>query len=170
MYCITIPAFSLQVYHIDLHDCTTCLCFCLQVADISCVPTLIKEGRTSLVTTFSVFKYMATYSIIEFTTVLMLYRLNSNLGDWQYFYIDLVIVLVLSLVGMYVLAWRSSVLHVLLYCLLGEKTKPFKGILAKKSPLSSLITFPVLCSLISQITIQLLLLILTYKYMQSEPW
>jgi cation-transporting ATPase 13A3/4/5 len=93
---------------------------------------------------------MATYSIIEFTTVLMLYRLNSNLGDWQYFYIDLVIVLVLSLVG--------------------EKTKPFKGILAKKSPLSSLITFPVLCSLISQITIQLLLLILTYKYMQSEPW
>jgi cation-transporting ATPase 13A3/4/5 len=150
MYCITIPAFSLQVYHIDLHDCTTCLCFCLQVADISCVPTLIKEGRTSLVTTFSVFKYMATYSIIEFTTVLMLYRLNSNLGDWQYFYIDLVIVLVLSLVG--------------------EKTKPFKGILAKKSPLSSLITFPVLCSLISQITIQLLLLILTYKYMQSEPW
>lgn len=32
-----------------------------------------REGRAALVTAFGVFKYMALYSIIQFTTVLILY-------------------------------------------------------------------------------------------------
>lgn len=81
---------------------------------------LFREGRAALTTSFSVFKFMALYSMIEFMTVLMLYevrrinvyrvvtyvhvvvpdlQLNSNLGDFQYLYIDLVVVLVIALVS-----------------------------------------------------------------------
>lgn len=37
--------------------------------DISCMVDIIKEGRAALVTSFSCFKYMALYSMIQFTTV-----------------------------------------------------------------------------------------------------
>jgi len=45
--------------------------------------TFIREGRAALVTSFSCFKYMALYSIIQFTTVSLLYSFASNLGDYQ---------------------------------------------------------------------------------------
>ena len=51
--------------------------------DITCVPAVVREGRCALVTSFGVFKYMALYSIIQFVSVLMLYTLKTNLGDWQ---------------------------------------------------------------------------------------
>jgi len=57
--------------------------FTSRVFDISCVPRIIREGRASLVTSFSCFKYMSLYSAIQFTTVGILYRKASNLGDFQ---------------------------------------------------------------------------------------
>ncbi|XP_057175089.1 cation-transporting ATPase 13A2 isoform X1 [Triplophysa rosa] len=66
--------------------------------NISCVPLLIKEGRCSLVTSFSLFKYMALYSIIQFASVLILYTEKTNLGDLQFLFIDLVLVTVLAIV------------------------------------------------------------------------
>jgi cation-transporting P-type ATPase 13A2 len=68
--------------------------------DISCVSSLVKEGRAALVTSFSCFKYMcslssptqnhsshfvhrALYSLIQFTTVTLLYSFASSLGDFQ---------------------------------------------------------------------------------------
>ncbi len=39
------------------------------------------------------FKYMALYSFIQFTSALILYWFDSNLGDFQYLYIDLPIIL-----------------------------------------------------------------------------
>lgn len=71
--------------------------------DISCVIELIKEGRGALVTSFSCFKYMcatyaslpklarslshrALYSIIQFTTITLLYSFASSLGDFQVSY------------------------------------------------------------------------------------
>lgn len=57
--------------------------FTSRVFDISCVPRVIREGRASLVTSFSCFKYMSLYSAIQFTTVSILYRKASNLGDLQ---------------------------------------------------------------------------------------
>eukprot|EP00045_Choanoeca_perplexa_P013062 m.145896 g.145896 ORF g.145896 m.145896 type:complete len:1212 (+) comp16226_c0_seq2:210-3845(+) len=71
--------------------------FTSSVPNISCVVTLIREGRAALVTSFSCFKFMALYSFIEFTTALILYWINSNLGDFQYLYIDLVLILSLAL-------------------------------------------------------------------------
>ena len=40
---------------------------------ISCVPTVIKEGRASLATSFQMFKFMACYSLIQFFAIIMLY-------------------------------------------------------------------------------------------------
>ena len=42
-----------------------------------------REGRASLVTSFSCFKYMSLYSAIQFTSVSFLYATASNLGDFQ---------------------------------------------------------------------------------------
>lgn len=57
--------------------------FTSRVFDISCVPQVIREGRASLVTSFSCFKYMSLYSAIQFTSVSFLYASASNLGDFQ---------------------------------------------------------------------------------------
>nr|XP_036583087.1 p-type ATPase [Colletotrichum truncatum]KAF6791983.1 p-type ATPase [Colletotrichum truncatum] len=57
--------------------------FTSRVFDIGCVPTVIREGRAALVTSFSCFKYMSLYSAIQFTSVSFLYATASNLGDFQ---------------------------------------------------------------------------------------
>ena len=68
--------------------------------DISCALDVVREGRAALVTSFSCFKYMsvygksikplshfrsnrALYSLIQFTTVTLLYGIASSLGDFQ---------------------------------------------------------------------------------------
>ncbi|KAJ8257722.1 hypothetical protein GJAV_G00188980 [Gymnothorax javanicus] len=66
--------------------------------NISCVPLLIREGRCSLVTSFSLFKYMALYSLIQFSSVLILYTVKTNLGDLQFLFFDLVVVTSLAIV------------------------------------------------------------------------
>ena len=72
--------------------------FTSKIQDISCIPVVVKEGRTALVTSFSIFKFMALYSVTEFTSVVILYYWLSNLGDWQYLYIDLIQIFALALV------------------------------------------------------------------------
>ncbi|KAI6046068.1 hypothetical protein EDC04DRAFT_2864955 [Pisolithus marmoratus] len=57
--------------------------FTSSVPDISCVIDVIKEGRAALATSFSCFKYMALYSLIQFTTITLLYSFASSLGDFQ---------------------------------------------------------------------------------------
>ncbi|XP_044066518.1 cation-transporting ATPase 13A2 isoform X6 [Siniperca chuatsi] len=47
--------------------------FTSKTENISCVPLLIREGRCSLVTSFSLFRYMALYSLIQLCSVLILY-------------------------------------------------------------------------------------------------
>ncbi|KAJ8371004.1 hypothetical protein SKAU_G00110320 [Synaphobranchus kaupii] len=64
----------------------------------NCVPLLIREGRCSLVTSFSLFKYMALYSLIQFSSVLILYTVKTNVGDLQFLFFDLVLVTSLAIV------------------------------------------------------------------------
>uniref|UniRef100_A0A673YCL0 ATPase cation transporting 13A2 n=1 Tax=Salmo trutta TaxID=8032 RepID=A0A673YCL0_SALTR len=66
--------------------------------NISCVPLLIREGRCSLVTSFSLFKYMALYSLIQFSSVLILYTEKTNLADLQFLFFDMVLVTLLAIV------------------------------------------------------------------------
>ena len=71
--------------------------FTSAIADISCVDILIREGRASLVNSFSTFKFMGLYSMIQFTSVVLLYWFRSVMGDSQFLYIDLVIITLLML-------------------------------------------------------------------------
>ncbi|KAK7884763.1 hypothetical protein WMY93_027886 [Mugilogobius chulae] len=72
--------------------------FTSKIQNISCVPLLIREGRCSLVTSFSLFRYVALYSIIQFCSVLILYTMKTNLADLQFLYFDLILVTSLAIV------------------------------------------------------------------------
>ncbi|XP_029994499.1 cation-transporting ATPase 13A2-like isoform X2 [Sphaeramia orbicularis] len=72
--------------------------FTSKTENISCVPLLIREGRCSLVTSFSLFRYMALYSLIQFCSVLILYTMQTNLSDLQFLFCDLVLVTLLAIV------------------------------------------------------------------------
>lgn len=71
--------------------------FSTSCKNISCVVTLLLEGRAALSTSFSCFKFMALYSMIQFTSLILLYSFGSSLGDNQFVYIDLVIILPLGM-------------------------------------------------------------------------
>uniref|UniRef100_A0A665UTB1 P-type ATPase A domain-containing protein n=1 Tax=Echeneis naucrates TaxID=173247 RepID=A0A665UTB1_ECHNA len=47
--------------------------FTSRTPNISCVPSLVREGRAALITSFCVFKFMALYSIIQYISVTLLY-------------------------------------------------------------------------------------------------
>ena len=59
---------------------------------VDCVPLLISEGRAALVTSYSMFKYMATYSMIQFTSVVILFTHFAAFSNWAYLYIDLLVI------------------------------------------------------------------------------
>ena len=63
--------------------------FTSQIHDISCVITMLREGRAALTTTFQAFKFIELYSMIQFFSVEMLYVKKSNLSDNQYLAIDI---------------------------------------------------------------------------------
>ncbi|KAL0481360.1 cation-transporting ATPase [Acrasis kona] len=63
------------------------------IPTIACVPNLIREGRAALATSFQMFKYMACYSLLQFFTVICLYQINSNFGDYQFLFVDTCVVL-----------------------------------------------------------------------------
>ncbi|PYH94983.1 hypothetical protein BO71DRAFT_378573 [Aspergillus ellipticus CBS 707.79] len=117
--------------------------------DISCVPTLIREGRGALVTSFCCFKYMSLYSAIQFSTVSFLYASASNLGDFQFLFIDLSLILPIAIF----MGW----------------TNPYP-VLSRKRPTADLVSRKVLTPLLGQIIICVLTQLLTYEAVQSQPW
>ncbi|KAG0052662.1 hypothetical protein BGZ83_002319 [Gryganskiella cystojenkinii] len=117
--------------------------------DIECVVKVIQEGRAALVTSFSCFKYMALYSIIQFTTVSFLYTFASNLGDFQFLYIDLVLILPIAV-------------------FMG-RTEAFP-VLHPKRPTANLVSKKVLTSLIGQILIQGCFQASLFFMVRQQPW
>ncbi|KAH8923688.1 hypothetical protein BT69DRAFT_143159 [Atractiella rhizophila] len=123
--------------------------FTSRVADISCVLEVIKEGRAALVTSFSCFKFMALYSLIQFTTVTILYSMASSLGDFQFLYIDLFLILPLAVTM--------------------GRTDPFPRLVPKR-PTANLISKHVLTSLIGQIIITSGFQLFVFHYVRSQSW
>ncbi|EDV23802.1 uncharacterized protein TRIADDRAFT_27142, partial [Trichoplax adhaerens] len=123
--------------------------FTSKVPNISCVSTLIREGRAALITAFGVFKYMALYSIIQFTTVMILYWYVANLGDFQFLFIDLFIILSIALVM--------------------SRTEAFP-LISKQRPNSSLTSFETLSSLFAHVIVTVASQTLVYFYLASQPW
>ncbi|GAA6024141.1 hypothetical protein JCM10207_001596 [Rhodosporidiobolus poonsookiae] len=117
--------------------------------DIRCFLEVIKEGRASLVTSFSCFKFMALYSLIQFTTVSLLYAIASTLGDFQFLYIDLALILPIAVTM--------------------GRTEPFPRIHPKR-PTANLISKKVLSSLIGQIVITSGFQIFTFFFVRMQDW
>lgn len=118
--------------------------------DISCVPILIREGRAALVTSFGIFKYMAAYSITQFTSVMILYNIQSNLSDWQFTWIDLFVISSLA----FLFGFNGS----------------YKGQLANQPPMKSLISPTPIFSILSQLAICIAFQVGALFYTESQPW
>ncbi|KAJ1965508.1 hypothetical protein GGI12_000730, partial [Dipsacomyces acuminosporus] len=116
--------------------------------DIQCVLEVIREGRAALVTSFSCFKYMALYSIIQFTSVSLLYEFGGGLGDFQFLYIDLFIIVPLA-----VFMGRTPAFHKI----------------APKRPTANLMSKRVLTSLFGQIAINSGIQFLVYGLVKKSP-
>ena len=117
--------------------------------DVDCVLRVIREGRAALVTSFSCFKYMALYSLIQFTTVSLLYTLGQNIDDFQFMYIDLVLIIPIAV-------------------FMG-RTGPHTTIFSKR-PTASLVSKKVLTSMIGQVIIQIFFQVVGFVWVQKQPW
>ncbi|KAJ3186722.1 hypothetical protein HDU85_007542 [Gaertneriomyces sp. JEL0708] len=123
--------------------------FTSRSTDLDCVLRIIREGRAALVTSFSCFKYMALYSLIQFTSVSLLYSLAGNLGDFQFLYIDLALIIPIA-----VFMGRS---------------KAFPQIF-KKGPTASLVSRKVLASLMFQLLVQSSFQFWVFTWVRRQPW
>ncbi|XP_024134307.1 probable cation-transporting ATPase 13A3 isoform X1 [Oryzias melastigma] len=123
--------------------------FTSRTPNISCVPSLIREGRAALITSFCVFKFMALYSIIQYISVTLLYSILSNLGDLQFLFIDIAIILIIVFTMSLNPAWKD---------------------LVPRRPPSGLISGPLLFSVLTQILICLGFQILTFLWVQKQAW
>jgi cation-transporting ATPase 13A2 len=65
--------------------------FTSQVANISSMVELIKECRAGLATNFSLFNIMAIYSLIQYSTVVIVEKYLQYPADQQFLYWDLVL-------------------------------------------------------------------------------
>ncbi|OCT80712.1 hypothetical protein XELAEV_18027526mg [Xenopus laevis] len=123
--------------------------FTSRTPSISCVPNLIREGRAALITSFCVFKFMALYSLIQYFSVTLLYSILSNLGDFQFLFIDLAIILVVVFTMSLNPAWK---------------------VLVAQRPPSGLISGPLLFSVLSQILICLGFQTWAFLWVKEQPW
>jgi cation-transporting ATPase 13A3/4/5 len=117
--------------------------------DISCVPQVIKEGRAALVTSFSCFKYMSLYSAIQFCSVSFLYASASNLGDFQFLFIDLALILPIAIF----MGWSAAY-----------------PTLSRKRPTANLVSRKVLTPLLGQMALCILTQFLAWHLVQQQPW
>ncbi|KAH7108171.1 Ca-transporting ATPase [Auriculariales sp. MPI-PUGE-AT-0066] len=123
--------------------------FTSRTPDIGCMIEVIKEGRAALVTSFSCFKYMALYSLIQFTTITLLYSFASSLGDFQFLYIDLFIIIPIA-VAM-------------------GRTLPYDRIHPKR-PTASLVSRKVLVSIIGQVIVTSAVQFWVFFWVRAQPW
>ena len=65
--------------------------FTSRVENISCIHLLLREGRCALVTSFSIFRFMLLYALIQFISCFLLYSIAANLGQYGFLYADLFI-------------------------------------------------------------------------------
>ncbi|XP_051165501.1 polyamine-transporting ATPase 13A3 isoform X1 [Leptopilina boulardi] len=124
--------------------------FTSRETNISCVLTVIREGRAALVTSFGIFKYMAAYSLIQFVSVMLLYGIESNLTDIEFLYIDLLIISILAFFF--------------------GRTKAYAGPLVKTPPLNSLFSITPIISLLIQILLVSFFQYISLWHLRQMEW
>ncbi|TPX31909.1 hypothetical protein SmJEL517_g04851 [Synchytrium microbalum] len=117
--------------------------------DLACVLQVVREGRAALVTSFGLFKFMALYSLVQFSSVCLMYTFSANLGDVQYMYIDLILILPVA-----VFMGRSG---------------PSKSI-SPRRPTASLTSKKVLTSLVGQVALQVIGQVYVFLWVRRQPW
>lgn len=123
--------------------------FTSKIFDISCVLDVIKEGRASLVTSFACFQYMSLYSAIQFITISMLYSRGSNLGDFQFLYIDLFLIIPIAIF----MSW----------------SKPYDKLCSKR-PSANLVSLKILIPLFLSFAIILFFQLVPWLFVQTRDW
>ncbi|KAI2643480.1 hypothetical protein GGS21DRAFT_496608 [Xylaria nigripes] len=123
--------------------------FTSRVFDIRCVPDVIREGRAALVTSFSCFKYMSLYSAIQFTSVSFLYASASNLGDFQFLFIDVLLILPIAVF----MGWSG----------------PYP-VLSKKRPTANLVSRKILIPLLGQAALCILIQLVSLLIVEKQEW
>lgn len=118
--------------------------------NITCVLDIIKEGRAALVTSFGIFKYMASYSLCQFISVMILYSIDSNLTDIQYLYIDLFIISI--------------------FAFFFGRTESYSGKLVKETPLSSLISVSPVLSLLIHLFLTVVFQAAAFEHLKMQEW
>uniref|UniRef100_A0A8C9ZMV8 Polyamine-transporting ATPase 13A3 n=1 Tax=Sander lucioperca TaxID=283035 RepID=A0A8C9ZMV8_SANLU len=123
--------------------------FTSSTPNISCVPNLIREGRAALITSFCVFKFMALYSIIQYLSVTLLYSVNTLHSHFQFLFIDIAIILIIAFTMSLNPAWKE---------------------LVWQRPPSSLISGPLLFSVLTQILTSLVFQVLAFLLVRQQSW
>ncbi|KYB27139.1 polyamine-transporting ATPase 13A3 [Tribolium castaneum] len=123
--------------------------FTSQEPNISCTVEVIKEGRAALVTSFGVFKLMLCYSLTEFASVIILYAIDTNLTSLQFLFID--ICLILNFASFF------------------GKTRAYDE-LHRGPPMTSLLSFVPLASIILFMLVTVAVQIFAYYYIQTYDW
>ena len=124
--------------------------FTSRIPDITCVPTVIQQGRAALITSFGIFKFMVTYSLTEFLSTIILYSIDSNLTDFQFLFIDIFLIVN--------------------FAFFFGKTKAYEGQLSKEPPMTSLLSFTPLFSLTTHMIIVAIFQVIAFYGVQQFPW
>jgi len=167
-------------------DASVAAPFTSRNTDLDCVPLLIREGRAALVTSFACFKYIALYSLIQFTSVTLLYSILSNLGDFQFLYIDLFLILPLAVsskrfslflflfffhfvvLSFIFLTFPPHFTHSLFVFVVG-RSLPYPVLHVKRPP-ASLVSKKMLSSLIGLIIIQIIFQMIIFYWVQNQSF
>ena len=116
--------------------------FCSIGDDPRCVLDVLIEGRASFSVSFACFRFMALYSMIQFTAVSLLYIWGMNLSDGQFIWQDLCVILPLA----------TAI----------ARMRPGSGGLSSGNLPGRLIDPSVLVAMLVQVILQIILLFLLY--------
>ncbi|XP_036099133.1 probable cation-transporting ATPase 13A5 [Molossus molossus] len=123
--------------------------FTSKIANIKCVPHLIKEGRAALVSSFGVFKYLTMYGMIQFIGASLLYWHLQLFGNYQYLIQDVAITLMV--------------------CLTMSSTHAYPK-LAPYRPAGQLLSPPLLLSVLLNTCFTCIVQICAFLCVKQQPW
>ena len=123
--------------------------FSSNIPDISCVITLLREGKASSVTAIQSFKHMMIFSFIEFFSTTFLLLNGSYFSDNQFLLTGILTLLPMLLLLGYTDAYPE---------------------LTSDIPETSLISIPIFCSIIPHIIFIFLFLFIPLIVMKAQDW
>ncbi|XP_063772509.1 probable cation-transporting ATPase 13A4 isoform X1 [Pseudophryne corroboree] len=123
--------------------------FTSNIPNITCVPKLIKEGRNTLVTSFSLFKFLTMHTLIAIPATMLLLWKQTILGAYQYLVQDL-----------------SISFSVTLTMSLNAPAPK----LARHRPPGHLLSPPLLLSILMHLIFTMVVQFTAFFLLQQQPW